>query len=356
VVRKPRKTRKVRKIKKIVRRVRKPRKHTHVHKHKRQYKKRSIRKRYIPLKKYKKRTAYYLTTYYWPHWHNYYTHVHYYPYYNFYWFFYNDYHMHYPYYYNYYFDNHPDVVHFHHSNIIYFKHTNPIVLSLPANTSLVTVAKEQYQITKCEKGPRKMVTVNHRGKKFRFFLGDANDLTNLGCLYFMDQVVSVGPSSYAKRVLKLYQQRKKTVNINGHKMDISPFKNSLFKPINLKFKSLNNNAKVVRFTLSRKNSTWKETKSIVFWHLFNKQVTVSKDVNRILNGLARTSYKPINNVLFLADHLEPHSLYLWKYLLQVYKKLVLRRIVRITYRRIRLFSGFIIHNHRSHFHVHHENI
>jgi len=196
-----------------------------------------------------------------------------------------------------------------------------------------------------------MVSVNHRGTKFRFFLGDVNDMTNLGCLYFMDQVVSVGESSYAKRVFNLYVEKKKTVTINGHKLNVNPFQNSIFKASTVSFKSHNKNAKELRFTVSRKGSNWTGQKSLTFFHLYNKQISISKDVFKILNGLKITTKKKVNNVLFVADHLEPYSLYLWKYLLTVYRKWTLETIVRVTYRRIRIFSGLLIHTHNSNYHV-----
>jgi len=198
-----------------------------------------------------------------------------------------------------------------------------------------------------------MVTVNYNQKKFRFFLGDVNDFTNLGCIYFMDSVVSVGETSYGKRVYNLYREKKKNITINGHSLNVDPFKTGQFKSKAASFETIDHNAKTVSLTVARKNSNWTSKKSLLFFHLYDKQVSTSKDVKKILDGLARYTKQPVSNVLFIADHLEPHSLYLWKYLLTAFGKYEINRVLRITYRRIRLFSGIIIHNHPSStFHIH----
>jgi len=198
-----------------------------------------------------------------------------------------------------------------------------------------------------------MVSVNYKQQKFRFFLGDVNDFTNLGCLYFMDSVVSVGDVSYSKRVFNLYKEKKKKVTINGHELSVSPFKSSPFTPKSAIFTTIDHNAKRINFTVARRKSAWRSAKSLLFYHLYNKQITVSKDVRKILKGLSKNTKKKVSNVLFIADHLEPHSLYLWKFLLAVYGKFQLKKILRITYRRIRIFSGIVAHSHsRSKFHAH----
>jgi len=297
----------------------------------------------ISLKNFMKRYDHYLTSYYWPHWSDYYTHTYNYPYYSFYWFFYNHYHTHLHYYYDYYFEYHPFVNHFHHSNYVFYHDHNPIILTTTSDTHLLSAKPTKYKISKCDNGPKKMVSVKKGGKKFRIFLGDANDLVNLGCLYFMDAVVSAGKSSYGKRVENMYKQQKKKLDVKGVKITVTPFKKSPFIPKKVSIKNIDRNAQRINFTLERKGKEWKGKKSILFYHLYSKDITSSKDAKKIINGLAKNTKKKVSNVLFIADHLEPYSLYLWKYLLTVYGKYELTRIWRITYRRIRLFSGIIMH-------------
>jgi len=310
------------------------------------------KKRNLTFKNFNSRRQYYLSTYYWPHWHNYYSHLNYYPYYDFYWFFYGHYHNHYPHYYSYYFHNHPSVVHYHVANTIYLAHghRHPVLLT---GVSLRSLVVNKYNVVKCQNGPKHLVDVTKGSKRYRIFMGDVNDFTNLGCLYFMDSVVSVGESAFVDRVKKLFKSKEKIVKLKGTSVTISPFKNSPFTPRNTKVKKVNKNAKVLEFTLKGKTS--KAKKSLLFYHLFNKQVESGKDSKKIFKGLRKLTKKSTSNVLFIADTLEPKSILILQHLLTAYKKLSLKKIVRITYRRIRLFSGILLHHHhhyQSRAHIH----
>lgn len=300
--------------------------------------------RNLTLRKFNRRRQYYLTTYYWPHWFNYYSSIQYYPYYHFYWFFYGHYQVQYPFYYSYFFNYHPTLYYYHGSNLVYLTHGHPIVL---VKTVLPTIiVKQQYNVLRCAKGPKFLVKINYKGKTFRVFLGDVNDFTNLGCLYFMDSIVSVGKTNYVNRVKKLYNTQKKTLKVKGKKIIVSPFSKNPFTPSKTSVKRVNKNSSVLRFTLNRKNSNQNYKKSLLFYHLFNNQVHQGKDAKKILKGLAKQTKKSTINVLFIADHLEPNSLYVLKYFLTAYRKMTISQLVRITYRRIRIFSGIMLH----HFH------
>jgi len=305
----------------------------------------------LTLRKFNTRRQYYLTTYYWPHWHNYYSAVHYYPYYHFYWFFYGHYHIHYPFYYSYYFHYHPTVHHYHVSNVVYLSHGHPIVL---VKTFLPKVVVKQYNIVRCARGPKFLVKVNYKGKTYRIFLGDVNDFTNLGCLYFMDSVVSVGKTNFVNRVNKLYNTQKRTLEVKGKKITVSPFSKNPFTPSKSNIKKVNRNASVLRFILKRKNTNKKFKKSLLFYHLYNNQIQVGKHANKIFKGLAKQTKKSTTNVLFIADHLEPQSIFVLKYLLTAYKKMTITQLVRITYRRIRIFSGLLLHYHHRYLVTHHK--
>jgi len=304
----------------------------------------------LSLRKFITRRQYYLTTYYWPHWHNYYSAYHYYPYYHFYWFFYGHYQVYYPFYYSYYFHYLPTVHHYHVSNVVYLSHGHPIVL---LKTALPTVVVKQYNIVRCAKGPKFLLRVNYKGKTFRIFLGDVNDFTNLGCLYFMDSIVSVGKTNFVNRVNKLYKTQKRTLKVKGKKITVSPFSKNPFTPSKTNLKKVNRNASVLRFTLNRKNSNKKFKKSLLFYHLYNSQIQEGKHANKIFKGLAKQTKKSTTNVLFIADHLEPQSMFVLKYLLTAYKKMTVAQLVRVTYRRIRLFSGLILHYHHRYVVRHH---
>jgi len=315
---------------------------------KKSYKKSHATKgKYLSLKKFSTKRQYYLTNHYWPHWHNYYTNFSYYPYYNFYWFFYDHYHTHHHQYYSYFFHHHPHIHHYHVSNRVYFTHGHPVII---ASASLASVKK--YNIIKCDKGPKHILTVHHKGKHYRIFMGDVNDFTNLGCLYFMDSVVSVGKTAFVDRVKKLFVSKKKTIEVKGKSIDVSPFKKNPFSPSGTKVKKVSKNAKILKFSLKNKKSGKKTSKSLLFYHLFNKQIRKDSDAKKIFTGLRKNTSKSTSNVLFIADHLEPKSLYILKYLLTAYKKLSLKTIVKLTYRRIRIFSGIYLHHHH-HLHHHH---
>jgi len=163
----------------------------------------------------------------------------------------------------------------------------------------------------------------------------------------MDTVVSVGKNAFVDRVKKLFDTKKKVLKVKGKKLSVSPFKNSPFSPKNAKVKKVNKNAKKLNFTLKGKNGS-SNKKSLLFYHLFNKQVKKGKDAKKIFKGLRRLTKKSTSNVLFIADHLEPKSILILKHLLSAYKKMSLKKIVRITYRRIRIFSGILLHNHHHH--------
>jgi len=223
-------------------------------------------------------------------------------------------------------------------------------------SSLRSIAR--YNIVRCEKGPKHLVTIRHKGRDYRIFMGDVNDFTNLGCLNFMDTVVSVGKDSVAGRVKKLFDTKKKTLKVDGNEIAITPFRNSQFNPVKTKLKKVSKNAHVLSYTMeSRNGSTMK--KSLLFYHLFNKQIKKNKDAEKILKGLNKYSEKSTNNVLFIADHLEPKSILALKYLLTEYKYLSIKSIVAITYRRIPIFSGVLLHNYHHHrhrlHHSHHHN-
>ena len=347
--RRPRSTRR-RSIRKIQRRRRQTKKNSKkrlVKKSKKQNK-RKITKKLLSLTKFNTKRHYYLENHYWPHWNNYYST--YYPYYQFYWFFYNQYHSHYPHYYQYYFHHHPHVHHYHWSNKVVLSVGSPIVLS---TANLATVLTNQYKMVKCAKGPKHILTVHHGEKHFRIFLGDVNDFVNLGCLYFMDSVVSVGKTEFVGRVQKLFNLKSKSVVIKGKKVSISPFRKSPFTPNKSTIKTLTKNSKVLSFAIQRKASATQYKKSILFQHLFNKQVKSGKSSIKILKGLDKHTGKKISNVLYIADHLNPKSIYILKHLLRTYKKLSIKQIVKITYRRIRIFSGIMIHRHRN---LHHHTV
>jgi len=207
----------------------------------------------------------------------------------------------------------------------------------------------KYKVVRCEKGPKHLVTVKTQGKNYRIFMGDVNDLTNLGCLYFMDSVVSVGKNSFVDRVKKLFQVKKKNVKAKGNKMAISPFTQSIFTPSKIKVKKVNKNAKILSYTMQREGGS-KLKKSLLFYHLFNKQVKKNSDAKKIFKGLRKLTKKSRSNVLFIADHLEPKSILILKQLLTVYKKMSLQSIVKITYRRMRIFSGILLHHHHHYLH------
>jgi hypothetical protein len=207
-------------------------------------------------------------------------------------------------------------------------------------------------VVKCQKGPRHLLDVTTSGKRYRIFMGDVNDFSNLGCLYFMDSVVSVGKNAFVDRVKKLFDTKKKTVTVKGKKLNISPFKKSPFRPSNTKVTKVSKNAKRLKYTMKGK-SGGKNKKSLLFFHLFNKQVKKGKDAKKIFKGLRKLTKKSTSNVLFIADHLEPKSILILKHLLSAYKKLSVKKIVRITYRRIRIFSGILLHNHHYNHSFHH---
>jgi len=164
----------------------------------------------------------------------------------------------------------------------------------------------------------------------------------------MDSVVSVGKASFVKKVQKLFLTKKRTIKIKGKKVDVSPFKSNPFTPSDVKLKSHSENAYVLRFILKNKKNGAKSPKSLLFYHLFNKQIKKDSDAIKILDGLRKYTTKRTVNVLYIADHLEPKSILVLKHLLRAYKRLSLRRIVRIRYRRIRLFSGIVLHHHHHH--------
>jgi len=184
-------------------------------------------------------------------------------------------------------------------------------------------------------------------------MGDVNDFTNLGCLYFMDSVVSVGKKSFVERVKKLFQTKKKSMKVKGKKINVTPFKKNPFSPTNIKLKKINKNIKKLSFTLKNKKTEKKTKKTLLFYHLFSKEIKSTKDSKKIFKGLRKHTKKSKSNVLFIADHLEPKSIYILKHLLTAHKKLSLSDIVKITYRKIRLFSGIVLTNHRHRAHHHH---
>ena len=307
----------------------------------------------MTLQSFQTKKQYYLTNFYWPHWHSYYTSFNFYPYYNFYWFFYGHYHNHFPHYYSYFFHNHPHIDHFHVSNTVYLTHGHPILIN---SHSLVKLAVKKYNIVRCQKGPKHLLTIHYKGKHFRIFLGDVNDFTNLGCLYFMDSVVSVGKSNFVSRVSKLYKSKTKVIKVNGKKIRVSPFKKNPYSPSKTKVKALNKNASKLTFNVNKKKSTNNHKKILLFFHLFNKQYKKPKDSIKIFKGLHKNTSKSISNVLYIADHLETNSIFILKHWLSTYKKLSQIAILKITYRRIRLFSGLLVHSHTTHHHHHHIHI
>ena len=301
----------------------------------------------MTFKLFQSKKTYFLTKYYWPHWHNYYTIYKYYPYYNFYWFFYGHYHTHFPHYYSYFFHKHPHIHHFHVTNTVYLTHGHPIVL---ASSNIVEIAK--YNIVKCQKGPKQLLTVHLNDKNYRIFLGDVNDLTNLSCLYFMDAVVSVGKSDLISRVSKLYSSTKKVIKAKGKKITIRPFAKNPYLPSKTNVKQINKNLSSLSFTMTRKKLKQKHRKSLLFYHLFNLQYKQPTDSKKIFDALHKKTSGTISNVLFIADHLEPNSIFILKHLLSTYLKLTHHAIAKITYRRLKLFSGIVVHSHH-HSHHHH---
>jgi len=169
----------------------------------------------------------------------------------------------------------------------------------------------------------------------------------------MDSIVSVGKTNFVNRVNKLYKTQKRTLKVKGKKITVSPFSKNPFTPSKTNVKKVNRNASVLRFTLNRKNSNKKFKKSLLFYHLYNSQIQEGKHANKIFKGLAKQTKKSTTNVLFIADHLEPQSMFVLKYLLTAYKKMTVAQLVRVTYRRIRLFSGLILHYHHRYVVRHH---
>jgi len=165
----------------------------------------------------------------------------------------------------------------------------------------------------------------------------------------MDSVVSIGKESFVDRVKKLYKTKKTDFEAKGDTISVSPFENSPFTPSKAKVKKISKNAKILSFTMQNEAGS-KIKKSLLFYHLFNKQIKKNDDANKIFKGLKKHSKKTTSNVLFIADHLEPKSLLVLKHLLSTYKTLSLKRIVRITYRRMRIFSGILLHHHHQHIH------
>jgi len=299
---------------------------------------------------------YYLsTTYHYHHWNWYYNHYHFYPYYMYYWYFYGHYHTLFPQYYHYYLHNHPVVFHAHFSrNVYYFHHHHPVLISF---RNISTIAKKRHTIKRCEKGPKHLLNVKHKGRNYRIFLGDVNDFVNVACLYFMDSVVSVGKKPFVKRIKKLYSDKKAKIKVKGGKsLKIDPFKNAAYKPSNPKVKKLNKNSSRLTFKIANKGKTFKTKKSLLFVHLFNNQIKGKKDVKRVFKLLTKHSKKGKNNVLFIADHLQPKSIYVLQKLLEIYKKKTIKYIAKITYRRFRIFYHLLHHHHHHHHHPHHHHV
>jgi hypothetical protein len=298
-----------------------------------------------------KRQFYLTPTYTWRHWVWYYNHYSHYPFYNFYWYFYNHYHAHLGHYYTYFLSYHPTITRYFISNKVYFvTGHHPLVI----HRHLSKVVTQKYHILRCEKGPKHLLTVNYKNKNYRIFLGDVNDFTNLGCLYFMDTVFTVGKSAYVNRVKKLYNSKKKTLKVKGKKVVVDPFKKSPYRPSNVKAKKLSSNASSLTYKMTRKSSKVSVKKSLLFVHLSNNQVKTKKDVVKVFKALSKHTKQSTSNVLFIADHLQPKSIFVLQHLLRSYKKLSVRIIARIRYRGFRLFSG--IYSLRHYYLPHHYHL
>jgi len=296
------------------------------------------------------RRYYLTTTYHYHHWNWYYNHYHFYPYYWYYWYFYGHYHSFFPQYYHYYLHNHPVVFHAHFSNTVYFHHHHSVAIRFK---NIHTITKKRHTIKRCEKGPKHLLNVKHKGRNYRIFLGDVNDFVNVACLYFMDSVVSVGKKPFVKRIKKLYSDKKAKIKVKGGKsLKIDPFKDSAYKPSNPKVKKLNKNSSRLTFKITNNGKTFKTKKSLLFVHLFNKQIKGKKDVKKVFKLLTKHSKKGKNNVLFIADHLQPKSVYVLQKLLEIYKKKTIKYIATITYRRFRIFYHLLHHHHHHVVHIH----
>jgi len=119
-----------------------------------------------------------------------------------------------------------------------------------------------------------------------------------------------------------------------------------FTPSKPKVTKINKNLHKLAFKFKGKDSKKTSKKSLLFLHLFNKEINKLKDINKMFKILVKHSKNKVNNVLYIADHLQPKSLYVLKHLIRKYMKLTWNFIEKITYRRIRVF-WVRIHHHRK---------
>ena len=84
----------------------------------------------------------------------------------------------------------------------------------------------------------------------------------------MDAILTVGKFSHVEKVAKIFANPKRKETNKVIKPLDSPFKNPKFKPSHSKISKINHNFSNLSFKIGNK----KQKKSILFYHMFNKEL------------------------------------------------------------------------------------
>jgi len=248
----------------------------------------------------------------------------------FYWYYYNDYRTSYPQYYQYYLHNHPT---------IYASSFGPLVLNsghvfhLHHYHKNYNLNKVIFNLRECRNGPQYYFTVKVKGKVFRIFLGDVNDLFNVQCLYMMNAVISIGNIDYAEKIEGIYKNPSRKIDQGEYRINIDPFKDSDYVPEDAELEEVNRRVKILTFSLKDSNLP---DKRLIFYHLDN---VFTRNSDNIFKDLA--NYAKSGNVLFLVDHLQRNSVLVFRHFLMRYRRLSPAVIHRLRYKRLYLFPKSI---------------
>jgi len=255
-----------------------------------------------------------------------YSYASYYPYSPFYWYYYDDYRSMFPQYYNYYLHHHPTIYPSTFGPLVL---TNGNIFHLHHHHNHYNLNRVIFNLKECRSGPQYYFTVKVRGKMFRVFLGDVNDLFNIQCLYMMNAVISIGNIDYSEKLEEIYRNPSKSVGGEETTINVNPFKNSDYVPDNVELEEVNGRVKVLRFSLQESNLP---DKKLIFYHLNH---VVERNSDSIFRDLA--NYAKSGNVLFLVDHLQRNSVLVFRHFLLRYRRFSPHILHGLRYKRLLLF-------------------
>jgi len=147
----------------------------------------------------------------------------------------------------------------------------------------------------------------------------------------MDSVITVGGFDHVDKIVAIYKRPQRNTDKKLIKKIHSPFKNSKLKPTHTKNTKINKNFSTLSFRL-----TGKDKKSILFYHLYHKDL--KKKIN-IFKKLSKQLKRKKTNVLFIADHLQHSSLSTLQHLLRKYGKLSKKKIKNLKLKKQKLFRN-----------------